>query len=148
MIGRRIAVRLALGGVVASAAVIGAAGPAQAVPFVVCDSISPQGPRAPTISGSAGVFTARYFHKCNTIDGVTHMLGVLDIVQDVGNDGNRDNDLFVRDRTVVTVPQGEGEGTLQWPVGANHGQYYAQETLFIEGQFTTGPTPEGGCGRV
>ena len=125
--------------IVLSAMVVGVE-PASAATFVVCDSWP-----APSISASGGEFTAHYYHKCNTIGGVTIMAGYIDIFHDDG-DGNRSNDDLVKTRQVVSVPQGEAAGTTQWAVGGNHGDYYAREQLFF-GNVTSGPAPHGGCGR-
>jgi hypothetical protein len=115
--------------------------PAHAATFVVCDSYP-----APSISASGGYFTAHYSHVCNTIVGVTRMAGFITILRDDG-DGNRANDVVVKYRQVVAAPQGTAAGTTQWPVGSQHGRYYAWELLLFNGDITSGPAPHGGCGR-
>jgi hypothetical protein len=127
--------------VIALSTMIVGVGPASAATFVVCDSWP-----APSISASAGEFTAHYYHKCNTIGGVTTMAGYIHIVRDDG-DGNRGNDIVVKTRQVVSAPQGEAAGTTVWAVGGNHGNYYAWEHLLFGGDITSGPAPHGGCGR-
>jgi hypothetical protein len=141
-IRRRAVLRAMLGLAVVLSGTAVSAAPASAIPFVVCDSWP-----APSISASGGIFTAHYYHKCNTISGVQEMYGQIFIRRDDG-DGNRGNDTTVKSSFVAgPLPQGEAAGTLQWPVGGNHGHYYAREQLIFRGDFTSGPAPHGGCGR-
>jgi hypothetical protein len=88
----------------------------------------------PAISASGGVFTAHYYHKCNTINDVTFMLGQIRIYRDIDNERNRANDEEMTDATrlVVDHPQVEGAGTTTWKVGADHGDYYAREIFTYE----------------
>jgi hypothetical protein len=126
----------ALGLIVASFALVlglGGLSPASAaLPFVVCDSFP-----APSISGSAGVLTMHYFHSCNTIAGVTGMTGQLRL-------NGPDTGTFL----VVSVPQGTAQSIRTHTIGATHGHWSVTETLEITGNFTTGPAPHGGCGRI
>ena len=141
---KRRAVLACLTGIIALGGSTLAATPASASTFVVCDSWP-----APSISASGGYFTAHYYHLCNTITGLTEMVGDIWIWRDNGDGKPSDGDQLVAGRRIVSAPQREAAGTTQYAVGSNHGHYYAEESLYFWGpDVTSGPAPHGGCGRI
>jgi hypothetical protein len=129
---RRLAARLGLVAAVATLLAGLFTTPASAVPFVVCDSYP-----APSISASGGYLTMHYYHKCNTVSGVTSMAGHLDL-----------HGPSSAGYVIVDTVKGEAASTRTKAVGSDHGNYYVVETLYFSGNFTSGPAPHGGCGRI
>jgi hypothetical protein len=95
--------------------------------------------QAPSISGSAGVVTAHYYHSCNTIAGMSEMDGTITIF-------NTTTGLGYGRSVVSGTPQTTAAGTVSDTIAdLGHGTFYAQEDLWLYGTFMYGSVP--GCGR-